>query len=161
MLMNIKHRSHRNIQNIRNIQNMNFGILIYICFCWDFRVTKSPNKNIYGILCFFWKIFLYFSVFCIFFIFTAFIEFVVVFCIYEDILKMFSHFLKNVQKCEQFSYELFFESFGDLGYFWGPKWSPPSPSPASMSKFPSRGKYERNVSVDFYDFFKETRKNWY
>ena len=53
----------------------------------------------------------------------------------------FSIFRKMSQKCEQFSYEgffiIFFLDFGGYLVLNGP---PPSPSPASMSKFPSRGK---------------------
>ena len=40
-------------------------------------------------------------------IFNAFVGVSVIFCIYEHILKMcFVHLFKNVQKCEQFSYEI-------------------------------------------------------
>ena len=42
-------------------------------------------------------------------IFTAFIGFVVFFCIYEDILKICFNMFGNIsQKCEHFSYEIFF-----------------------------------------------------
>ena len=40
-------------------------------------------------------------------ILNTFIGFGVIFCIYEHILKMILHFLKNVQKCEDFSYDFF------------------------------------------------------
>ena len=75
------------------------------------------------------------------------------------------------QKCEQFSYDIFFV-FCDLG---GPKWSPPTPptpphppihthttphttSPASMSKFPSRGKQYGKIKrlMIFYVFMKKS-----
>ena len=66
------------------------------------------------------------------------------------------------QKCEQFSYEGFFEICVD---FWDPKWSPPPPPPpptslASMSKFPSGGKeYENNVLKVFFMNFMKKIKN--
>ena len=55
---------------------------------------------------------------------SAFIGFCVFFCIYKDISKIsFYIFRKMSQKCEQFSYYIFWE---DLGGFGG---SPPHPHP--------------------------------
>ena len=43
--------------------------------------------------------------------------------------------------------------------FWGPKWSPPPSSPASMSKFPSGGKMERNVLLRIFVIVMIVMKN--
>ena len=40
--------------------------------------------------------------------FNAFLGFCVIFNICDDILKMFSHYWKHAQKCEQCSYDMFF-----------------------------------------------------
>ena len=104
------------------------------------------NVRIFGFLemCF-WVV----GVFCsIHFLFLMRLSDPLSFSVYEHIFKIvLSIFLKNVQKCEQFSYELFvWDLFGILG----PKWSPPSPSPASLSKFPSWGKICKTI---FYKWF--------
>ena len=57
------------------------------------------------------------------------------------------------QKCEQFSYEWFFEIFGDFG---GPKRSPPHPIPSVNVKVPFWGeKYVKkgSFSMIVYDFY--------
>ena len=92
--------------------------------------------------------------------FKAFIGFSVIFCIYEDTLKIFFNiFRKMSQKCEHISYELF---VCDFLWFLGL----PPPSPASMSKFPSRGKqYGKNVLLLNFMIFMEqiqkTKETWY
>ena len=63
---------------------------------------------------------------------------------------MFQHFWKMSQKCEQFSYEILFCYFLRLLRTFSPKWSPtqpPSPSLASMPKFPSRRKRMKKMFV--------------
>ena len=63
----------------------------------------------------------------------------------RDVKDMFDIFWKKkkerrrTQKCEQFSYELFFDILGICWDLFPPPSPSPSPSPASMSKFPSRG----------------------
>ena len=53
------------------------------------------------------------------------------------------------QKCEQFSYELFCCDLLRSGGNFGPKWSPQTPSLASMSKFPYRGKNIKNIVFNY------------
>ena len=71
-------------------------------------------------------------------------------CIWRYFKDDFRDFGGNMsQKCDQY----LFEMFCDLGGFLGPKWSPPSP--ASMSKLPSRGnKYGTKCFLMFF------MKNW-
>ena len=65
-------------------------------------------------------------------ILNAFIGFGDIFCIYEHILNIFLHFLKNVQTCEQFSYELLFCEF-----LWFCVICCPPSHPRRQSRFPS------------------------
>ena len=65
----------------------------------------------------------------------------------------FQHCLKNVQKCEQFSYQISFCDF----VICCPTPHPP-PSPASMSKFPSGGgKIWKNMFLMIFCDFDETK----
>ena len=60
-------------------------------------------------------------------------------CIHEHIQSLFLNiFWKMSQMCEQFPYDLFV-MFCDFGGFAGSYMVPPTPSPASMSKFLSGG----------------------
>ena len=102
------------IQNIQSIQNMNYGNLIYdkiiIWICW---VSSFCFSNVWE----FWKCnFVFVACFALqAVIFNMCIGFVVVFCIYEYILKIFVwDFGKISHKCEQFSYEGFFGIFEDF-----------------------------------------------
>ena len=72
----------------------------------------------------------------------------VIFCIYEHILK-FCWFLKNVEKCEQFSYELFFVI------------PPPIPIPSvSQSSLPEDNNIEKSIWLFFsWFFYGESWKN--
>ena len=72
-----------------------------------------------------------------------------VFSVYRNIFqryfsRCFEIFVKMFQKCEQFPYDSFCGDFLRLLVFMDPKWSPPPPSPASMSTFPSRRKNIEN-----------------
>ena len=107
---------------------------MHVCILGVFCIIDCCFKCVYRIRCRFLYIWTYFK-------------------------DVFDIFRKNVQKCERFSYELFFEIWGDL---WVPQWSPPpSPSPAPMSKFPSAGNKYRKTCVfnAFYDFHKTKMKN--
>ena len=93
---------------------------------------------------FVWKIFLYFR--CVLYsklLFWMRLSYLVSFSVYMKIFQRYFLifvFWKMFQKCEQFSYKLFFVIFCDL---WGPKWSPPplpTPNPGFNVKVPFRGK---------------------
>ena len=142
--------------NYRNLiyDKIKNGVSDYILFFEKFRI-----------FCIFEIYFCILVVFVLYIVmFNAFMGLWVIFCIYEHILKIcFDMFGESVQKCEQFSYELFVWDFG----FWGgggPKWSPPpppTPSPASMSKFPPQGKFGKtHCFSDFYDFYENEKIKW-
>ena len=64
------------------------------------------------------------------------------------------HVGKKVQKCDSFSYEIFFDLCWDLLGFV------PPPSPASKSKFPSRGnKYEKQCFFNVFLMFMKKLNN--
>ena len=70
-------------RNVRNVRKLYICLEMYLCIVGVFGI----------IICF---------------VFNACIGSSVIFCIYEHILKMFFTILENVQKCEQFPYEVFF-----------------------------------------------------
>ena len=131
---------------------MIYGNLIHNIFV-SFFICFSKMLDVWKCVCLLLVCFVFKIV-----IFIAFIGFGVIFCIYEHILKVFYIFGKNVQKWEQFSYELF-----DCDLLWFVViCCPPSPSLASV-KVPYGGKNmeKNNIHTDLYDSYEKVQKMYY
>ena len=80
------------------------------------------------------------------------------------LLRSFEIFRKMSQKCEQFSYDLFFCDFGGIGVGFVGSWmAPPHPIPGVNVKVPFRKKkyVKQNVFYIFVMIFMEKIKKWY
>ena len=131
---------------------MNYGNLIYN----EIKFEKNDLFSKLSSFGDFWKcIFVLLVCFVLWIvIFNAFIVFCVIFCIYEDMLKILFHiFWKMSRSVNNVRTNCFFVIFWDWGDLGGPEWSSP-PSPASMSKFPSGGKnMESNIILVIFVIF--------
>ena len=85
-----------------------YGLLIVFLFSYVRGVFFEIHSAILGVFV------------SLIFIFNAFIGFSVIYCLYEDMLKIFfDTFRKMAQKCKQISHELFFCDFLGFGRLWG------------------------------------------
>ena len=138
---------------------MSYGFLIYskmkVYLCCSFSFCLFENFRL------FWIFEIYLSIIGVLCIINSIFQ-----CAYRIMCRFLYiwrylekniHFSKNVQKCEQFSYELF---LCDFLWFWkmfGPKWSsPPIPIPSVNVKVPFQGnKIWKHKSVSVFLLFFE------
>ena len=124
---------------------------------WSFRIYDFWKygflrfSNIFEIFGFLKRYFWVFGVFCIIYIFFMRLSYSVWFSVYMKTFLSFKIFLNIFLKNVPGMWTIFVWTFCFCDFlrfeenFWGPKWSlHPSPSPASMSKFPSGGKVIEN-----------------